>query len=352
MSIDVGERESRQGKLFRDGLNVEAGKSANVTFTILPEKPAMAAEQSPVQLPLPVDAERKAAQAIRDLGGWYQLDDEQRVAEVNMVYHKTQEGVRYDNKDFGTDEALRQVPAFPRLQRLFLQKQQANDEALGSLTGLKDLRILMLWDADLVSDAGIQRLAVLDKLENLHVGGGRLSDASLKVLARLPRLTRLSLQGHSLSDDGLKNLTAMRQLRALYVGMSQREITDAGLRHLAGLKDLEELDLQSARLTDEGVAVLKNFRSLRVLNLNGRDAYADPSITDASVATLASLERLERLMIQNTRITPDGLKRLIELPRLKQLIVSSSAIPPESQEALQKAKPSLQLLFSRPKAAE
>src|SRR5262249_22783719 len=147
---------------------------------------------------------------------------------VNMVYYHSPAGRRYDNDRTDTDEALRAVSAFPRLKRLFLHKGQATDDALRSLSQLGELEVLFVWDAGRITDTGIAHLAGLAKLKDLHFNNGPLSDATLAVFGRLPELRKLSLQGNSFSDDGLKHLAALKQLRALWVGMNRRPITDAG----------------------------------------------------------------------------------------------------------------------------
>src|SRR5262249_46398828 len=163
--------------------------------------------------------------------------------EVNMVYHETPDGRRYDNARADTDEALRAMGAFPRLKRLYLRDGQATDEGLRSLAGLRDLEVLFVWDAKQISDAGGGHLADLHKPRELHFSNGQLGDAALAVFGRLPGLRHLSLQGNSFSDEGLRHLAGLKQLRSLWVGMNWRPLTDAGTLHLADLTALEQLDL-------------------------------------------------------------------------------------------------------------
>jgi beta-lactamase regulating signal transducer with metallopeptidase domain/5-hydroxyisourate hydrolase-like protein (transthyretin family) len=342
---DYWERTQRR-EYFEKGIEVRPGEVASVTFRVLPAKPIPDPEPAPVRLPVPVAAERPAAARIRDLGGWYALDAEQHVVEVNMVYHETPDGRRFDNDRTDTDEALRTVNAFPRLKKLFLHKGQATDDGLQALAPLKGLEVLFVWDAEKITDAGIGRLAGLTQLNELHFSSGQLGDGSLAVFGRMRGLRHLSLQGNAFRDDGLKRLAGLKQLRTLWIGMNRGPITDAGARHLAGLTALEQLDLQQAQLSDAGVAALKALKQLREVYLNG--APGSP-LTDASVEPLLGLTKLQHLGLNTTRLTDQGVRRLLALPDLKDLSVSSSATSEGLRDELKQQHPGLKLYLSRPR---
>ncbi len=340
MNGDYQQRTQRRD-YFEKGVEVKPGEVVNIEFRILPTKPIPDPEPAPVRLAVPAPAERDAAALIRRLGGWYKVDADNHVVEVNMVYHETAEKLRYDNSMIDSDEALRSVSSFPRLKRLFLTKGQATDDGLRTLTGLSDLEVLFVWDASRITDAGISHLVGLKKLRELGFSNAKLSDDAVAVFSRLPAIKELSLQGNSFSDDGLKHLAGLKQLRTLWVGMNRKPITDAGAKHLAGLAALEQLDLQGAKLSDMGVAALKNLKELRVLYLTG-----DPeAVTDASVEHILGMTKLRDLGVYNSRLTEQGLQRLLGLVDLKHLSFSSSAFPSERRDQLQKQRPDLRIVF-------
>jgi 5-hydroxyisourate hydrolase-like protein (transthyretin family) len=341
MTPDIWERTQRQ-EYFTKGIEVKSGEVVSVIFRILEEKPIPSPDPTPVRLPVPVPEERQAAALVRQLGGWYDVDKDNHVVDVNMVYHQTADGRRFDNLQNETDEALRTVTAFPRLKRLFLCKGQASDEGLLNLAKLANLEVLWMWSAGRITDAGLANFDGLATLKEVHVSNGQLGDASLAVFGRMPRLKQLSLQGNSFSDQGLKQLGGLKELRGLWVGMSRQPITDAGARHLAGLTELEHLDLQRAQLSDDGVAALNNLKNLRSLDLNG------PKITDASLEHLMHMTKLQRLGMSNTDLTLRGVERLLTLPNLKFLAVPSKAIPPESRDDVQQRRPGLTVVFTVP----
>ncbi len=343
MYPDVWNRTQRR-EYYQKGIEVKSGEIVSLVFRILPKEPIADPDPTPVRLKLPVAAERPAAERIRELGGWYEVDKDNHVIEVNMVYHETPGKVRYDNKLTDTDEALRVVKAFPRLKQLFLCKGQATDEALASVAGLKDLEMFFILDAAEITDAGVKNLAGLTKLQNIHINNSKIGDGALEVFARLPALKHLSLQGNAFNDEGLKHLENMKQLRSLWIGMNQKPITDAGVQHLAGLTMLEALDLQRSSLSDEGIAALRNLKNLRHLDISIGRSPGDKPITDASVDTLTTLTNLQGLMLLSTHITDRGVKRLSELPKLKTLWLSTS-FSEQQREELKKRRPNLKVYF-------
>jgi Leucine-rich repeat (LRR) protein len=345
MNGDYWQRTQRRN-YFENGIEVNSGEVVSLVFRILPTVPIPEPDPAPIRLPVPVPAERSAAALIRQLGGWYELDSENHVVEVDMVSHEIIKGLRYQFNDrTDTDEALRAVSAFPRLKRLFLTRGQASDEGLRTVAQLSDLEHLGVGEATNITDAGVQHLAGLPKLTQISFSNGQLTDASLALFGRMPALTGLSLQGNAFSDEGLKQLAGLRHLQYLHLGMSRGRITDAGARQLAGLTKLEGLDLQNAELSDATLAVLKDLKQLRSLSLGA--ASGDNSITDTSVEHLLGMTKLRNLLMNNTRLTEKGVERLLALPELKDLYLSSSAIPNGLRDRLLPRRPGLELNLTR-----
>src|SRR5262245_45134228 len=111
---DVWQRIWLKDKYERGIEVMEAGTTVAVNFRLL-ENSAKAASRpprrvrDPLKLPPPVADEWDCAETIRDLGGWYQLDEDRHVVEINMVYND-QFGRRFDNSNTDCDEALRIAP--------------------------------------------------------------------------------------------------------------------------------------------------------------------------------------------------------------------------------------------------
>ncbi len=322
----------------REGIEVKEGELVVLDFKVLEEPPRKKQKFSPVRLSIPVPEEREAAAAIRRLGGWYELDDEKHVVEVNMVYYYTKDKVRYDNDQAETDAALQWMPKFPRLKQLLLKEGQATDKSMRFVAELPELEVFFVWDAHKLTDAGTQHLAKLTKLKNIHIGNSPISDGTLKVFGGLPNLEKLSLQGNHFTDAGVPYLSNLKLLKSLWIGRGKGKLTDKIAPDLAKLTNLEELDLQRVPLTDKAVEKLKPLTELRQLYLHGT-ADENRTITDASVPTLISFNGLESLMIQNCRMTDEAARKLAALPNLKQLSLEGTNVTPEAKADLQKKYP-------------
>jgi hypothetical protein len=93
--------------------------------------------------------------------------------------------------------------------------------------------------------------------------------------------------------------------------------TDAILADIGRLPRLERLDAKSVRVTDAGMAHLAGLTKLRSLVIEGT-----PGLTDAGLAHLAALEQLESLWIEGTMsIEGPGLAHLGGLKRLEFLML-------------------------------
>jgi 5-hydroxyisourate hydrolase-like protein (transthyretin family) len=333
---------TQRREFFDAGIDVKADEIVRVVLRVLPAKPLPDPDPTPVRLTIPVPAEREAAARVRELGGWYQVDADGHVVELNMHNHWVGKQ-HFDNPHKDTDEGLRAAAAFPKLKRLILSKEQATDDALKAVGGLTELEIVFLMDAAKVTDAGIENLKGLAKLKRIHVSNAGIGDGALAVFAGLPHLEMLSLQGNSFTDAGLRHLARMKHLRSLWIGMNRKPLSETGVQHLAGLTGLTDLTLY-VPMTDAGVAALKDLKALQSLH-TGTDN--DP-LTDASADVLAGLPKLRRLQVYSSQFSAEAVERLARLPELKDLSVGSSAISEERREALGKQYKPLRLFATGP----
>src|SRR5437870_1075211 len=94
---------------------------------------------------------------------------------------------------------------------------------------------------------------------DLH--GTRVTDAGLEHLQGLSKLQTLNLYNTKITDAGLAHLQSLTSLTTLYLNNTQ--ITDAGLVHLKGLTRLQQLGLYRTQVSDEGLAHLKSLTGLQ-----------------------------------------------------------------------------------------
>lgn len=153
------------------------------------------------------------------------------------------------DREIGPDE-LRQIGMLKQLRCLFIHNgKQIDDERLAELSGLTELRVLVI-DKSQLSDAGLMHLSGLTNLEVLEIDHAPIRGNGLRHLAPLMNLKVISLRDTPLEDGGLPHLAKLTGLQRLY--LFNTGVTDAGLHHLTGLRDLEILHLGKTSVTFDG----------------------------------------------------------------------------------------------------
>jgi hypothetical protein len=169
--------------------------------------------------------------------------------------------------------------------------------------------------------AGLGDLERLAELRTLWFSGvvcGASDLAALKNLGELESLTFYDCR--SVNDEGVKRLAGLTALTRLSFYNEQilrqppdpsRCITDASLADLSQLIRLQHLDLFGHQLSDASVPVLTRMTELQDLALSGH------GFTDAGLEGLARLSKLHRLRLFETGVTTNGVavlkRRLPEL---------------------------------------
>jgi hypothetical protein len=128
------------------------------------------------------------------------------------------------------------------------------------LIKFKKLQVLTTWhngwvksdDKTPYSGAGLTHLKALP-LESFNIGGSWFNDEGMKAANELPRLRELLVYHTRVTDLGIKALRNNDHLRKLAVGpqFSQR-VTEACLADIATLSKLEELEFNETILTWDG----------------------------------------------------------------------------------------------------
>jgi internalin A len=114
-----------------------------------------------------------------------------------------------------TDQDVKELPAFPFLEKLDLCSSQVTDDGLKELAALKNLQVLDLRKTK-ISDSGLQVLQQLKKLKRLYLTGCTVSDAALVHLRDLADLEVLSLGRTNVTGEGLSQLKGLKNLQGLY----------------------------------------------------------------------------------------------------------------------------------------
>ena len=95
-----------------------------------------------------------------------------------------------------------------------------------------------------------------------------------------------------------------RDGRIVGLDLSNAKSADRLLLHIALMPDLREIYVGDSDVTDASVARLRSIKRLQVLDLSGSQ------VSNKSLSVLADMRSLQVLSVSNTRLTKDGVRRL------------------------------------------
>ncbi len=159
------------------------------------------------------------------------------------------------------------------LKTLVINDAQLSDADLDALDSLPHLRWLKLPGP--VGDEGASMIARRRELEILNLPDARLTDAGLRRLATLDRLTLLRFGSPNVTDAGLASLRGLDRLRFLH--LMSVPVTDAGLDDVAAISSLESFYLDGGHATDAGLSRLLTRRSDLHFHKDQRHLPGDPN---------------------------------------------------------------------------
>ena len=143
-----------------------------------------------------------------------------------------------------------------------------------------------------------------------------IPDARRKELERI-KLKELGIE--VITDASLKDVAMLQQLEILHLGRTQ--ITAAGFKELVKLQKLEQLSFSAAtKIPAAGFKELAKLQKLEWLDLGGTE------ITEAVAKELVKLQKLKGLNLMNTQITDEGLKEVVKMQKLEGLDLMNTHI--------------------------
>ncbi|MFN3191756.1 MAG: redoxin domain-containing protein [Aureliella sp.] len=194
----------------------------------------------------------------------------------------------------------------PELRRLSLENMPFSDSGLKCLANAKHLNYLQLFDT-YASGSGFQSLKGLKNLAEISWWGGFKDDAPVEpdftYLPALKSLKSIHVGGSRFMPDDLHVLGECKSLQAVRLfggGFAEDSVAES----LSALPNLEEISFSdNCVLTNKGAELLANCRSLREVVVIG---FFDR----AGALALASLPRLERLVMRSTKLTDEHVDQM------------------------------------------
>jgi beta-lactamase regulating signal transducer with metallopeptidase domain/Leucine-rich repeat (LRR) protein len=220
-----------------------------------------------------------------------------------------------------TDAGIDSLKSLVHLKRLQISScPQVSGGTLGALSGLSDLRMVMLLQGGF-DDRGVAELAKLSQLKHVILDGTKITSAGYAPLGKMTSLSRLSLnEARTFDDAAAAHLASLTKLRALHV--FDNKLTDAGLAPLAGLTELRELQAWKGKFSDAGVAHLRGLTKLQILRLDSETL----DVGNAGLGSLVDLKDLRQLSLHARRATDEGLAALAGMTALQYLDLQHAQI--------------------------
>lgn len=186
------------------------------------------------------------------------------------------------------DEAMGEIASLPQLRFLMCQDTPAGDDGFVRLSRSRSIEMIWGRRCARLGARGFAALAGMPALAALSVSCRNVGEG-LAALRDFPRLTRL--MPVDAPDEGYRHIGACERLEDLTL-MYCRETTDAATRHIARLPRLKRYFASYTRITDLTPAILATMASLEEITF---DSCA--GLTDAGIGALAALPNLRRLSL-------------------------------------------------------
>ena len=315
--------EAVSGRLIR---HIPAGIEPPGTgrFLVSPDGAALAiAKQDKIYI-----SESKTGKMIAKLG----VPEGHRIASLGFTPDGTylffsHVPIRRMESEFGCDpEFMPQPPltqeatAVERLGALGCSVSEGKDQTRVTVHGK-----IRTGDGVRVKEFSEEHLAEAIRLmagfPNLHlqINAVRLNDNDFKRLQHLENLRALTLCNLQATGAEPVSLAGFQQLER--ITLAGPWVNDQTLKQVGKLSKLERLCIQYSRVTDEGLRHLNGLPNLTelVMGYNGR-------ITDAGASHLGTLTKLQRLVLSQTEITDRGLQDMRGLTSLTKLTLADSRI--------------------------
>jgi hypothetical protein len=189
-------------------------------------------------------------------------------------------------------------------------------DAAGDATGI------VIPDGAGVTDDDVALFARLDGLRKLHILDCRVfDDALVRRLAGLSRLESLAITNSRIGD------AAVEVIASSFPGLveldlsSNVNLTGAAMKAIASLGKLERLGLMQTRFNDLHTRRLAKLPELRVIDLRGMMESGDMTL-----GVLGRLPHLRGLKHRSSVVTDEGLADLAKSPALEALLIQDFAI--------------------------
>ena len=245
-------------------------------------------------------------------------------------------------------QTLARLTAQKQLTELVLRNVPLNDaQFVVLLADRPQLQHLALRRVSGVSDAGLEALVSLPRLEVLSLVEIPVSGKFLARLKDFPRLRSLDLRKcDALQTDDYRRLIAVKPLEELK--LSGPSAGDAALEIVAAMPSLDSLVIEDSSVSAKGIQGLAEGDGLagRMRSLTFTRCYG---VSDEALRIVAAMPRLETLSIRRCPVSGDFLLPWADAPRekipkLRTLVVTDAFLSAKAVAVLPRFASSLRQL--------
>ena len=188
------------------------------------------------------------------------------------------------------DTAMRHIAAMPHLRMLQAQGTVATDDGFAALSRSQTLEYLWGRECPNLTGRGFTALSRMPALRGVGVSCRNVDDEALATLPRFPAL--IELMPMDVRDEGFVHVGRCERLERLWM-MYCRDTGDAATESIRPLSRLQSHYVGKTRITDRTLAILASMTSLERLIF-----FETEAVTDAGVRLLAALPRLRALTLE------------------------------------------------------
>jgi len=240
------------------------------------------------------------------------------------------------------DDGIKILSEMPQLEEPQLDGCKLTADRLKMLSRLKNLKKLGPRSTG-IAEADLPTLKAFEKLEHLELGVNlELTDKAGPAIAELKSLKYLDLHLTRVLDEGLKSIAKMTHLRGLYI--MNTKATGAGLKALGALTELERFQMDGHMVNPETISAVLGMKKLHILTLNF--AHADKTAAGDDVfKKLAALKDLRDLSVFGWQITDASLPTIRSFEKLEFLELRETNVKKTSAEQSQKDLPKCRIFL-------
>ena len=213
------------------------------------------------------------------------------------------------------------------LESLNIISTKFNDEWMPNIAKLTNLKTLRFTNNGKLTDAGMEQLAGLNKLEAFSFVGTQITGKVYAKFAGFTKLIKVSHRGSSINDEGLKELCDhLPNLES--ISLAHAKFTDAGAPNLAKLTKLKGFEIGTPNATPQA---LVHLAKLPLESLQLGEGFESA----ACIPLIKGITTLRRLTLTNaTKLTDDELKTIAGLTQLEHVELGRVPLPDERLSVL------------------